>query len=333
MEPKFRVVTHTELSHCRQFAAAVLDTKKQMVTFLVLILSSAVLFFCSLVFWIPALLGASLALYLYALLYRIFTPIWSGNATYRNLPEHEKLGESTYDFDDEFFYCRNEMRSSTIRYQSIEDVKETEDLFLLYVSPVQAHMLRKDGFALGTVGEFRGFIEEKAEVDIERVWPKKTAPRLVGGLLALVAIFVVGIVLLAVRWSTPVAYYDSYGCYVEVPATFQYGYDSTLNLYNAEVGIYSYYADMGGSSLSDFAAYYFDSYEDVDFIEYQKTDSGILCGRYLFHEDDGSYYYTTAFVRAPDNSCCVVTFWCDASLRDLYEMDFLTWADSIGFVE
>lgn len=268
-------------------------------------------------------------MYLYALYYRIFMPIRTGKILYRNMPDCGKDSDTVYDFDEDFFYSRNPMESSTARYDLIQDIKETEDLFLLYTSSSQAIPLSKDGFGDASLGEFRTFIEEKAQVDIERIWPKRTVPRLVGGLVALAAIVLVGLIVLGLRTNRPIAYTDAYGTTIQMPAYYRYSYDDTINLYDAKTRVYGYYVDLDGVAVVDYAQSYIDSDKNIQWIEYQRTDGGIHCARYYYNGDGGQYYYTTAFVRGSNDICYVVHFWCEASMREDYEMDFLTWADTI----
>lgn len=69
--------------------------------------------------------------------------------------------EAEYAFSEDAFQYVIGTNSGSLEYKLLYKVYESNDFFYLFLSPMEAYIVSKDGFTSGTAGEFTGFMTGK----------------------------------------------------------------------------------------------------------------------------------------------------------------------------
>ena len=165
-----------------------------------------------------------------------------GKNLFAALNPRVQFGVLEFSFDDDYFYMRSPVLAVTYTYQSIMEIVETDEMFLLFISKNSTVEIPKNSFSVGNADDFRAFISQKTGLPVTPI--KKGKNPFVFAMVAAAAVFVLMIASSIVRPMLPATYTDFIdGSYfsISLPGSFTYNtpesqsfryYDYKRFLYN-----------------------------------------------------------------------------------------------------
>ena len=272
--------------------------------------------------------------------YCLFMGDFLGSSSYKAINKKLQGNTETFYFGETGFSIYSEVQSSNIRYDAIESVYESPEIFALYVNKNVAQIIPKSSFVEGEPEAFRHFMEEKVAGKVKVVsTSNRTALKIVAAVLIFAAMMG-GLVLAGTLQKHRAEAPETYTCQeytVTLPGNFSEvtaeGFEYALESRDAVVLVGKETFDEVAEYLPEpvtmqsYAANIMEYNEITEDMREPSTDGTARFSYYV--EDDDTEYFYYFVISEGDNAFWLTNFCCESSDAEAYYDDFVTWADSI----
>ncbi len=351
MEPRFEITFLADKGLFQEYGELHISKIRSSILYLIMgfvcLVCAGALFFQSVISPDPLDSPSFFFLFmgLFFVIYGLFYGKFLGSVMFKNGDRTFAGQPMVYRFDDGYFYALSRLQTSTIRYEAIMEVVESEKIFAMYVGQGAALLMPKDGFTLGSADQFREFIAARTGKPVRFISVKKRVYYRIAGLIAaglIVVADVAGPILYAgyLRNAPSTLTVGNYAITVTGGFYRNEESDYDLEIYWEEgIGLLACYYSQEDmeyfcgkqNSTEEYLKEFVQTVQSVERPEYGTLPNGTTYSAHYWSDEEGNeYFYVNCLYEDGERGGYWLTeVYCLRESREQYEERFMTWANSV----